>query len=178
MCKRVDDAPAVSTPVSPVCLQGTGHVDPPQSTGSGTLNGEPPAAGWTPGALTFSTGCQATTAQNRTGLLRWGCFGLAHSWWLMLEFLAAHGRVGSLVSPWLTLLVLPADHQRRRVGRSPEVLPQGGRFVHERQLTETHVVMGSGGRPRRDSRIVAGAQYFLSQVGMLRLMQTGCRARA
>ena len=30
---------------------------------------------------------------------------------MMLEFLAAHGRVRVLVSPGLTLLVLPADHQ-------------------------------------------------------------------
>ena len=36
------------------------------------------AAGWTSGALNFSTGCQATTAQNRTGMLRCGCFGLAY----------------------------------------------------------------------------------------------------
>ena len=49
----------------------------------------------------------------------------------MLEFLAAHGKVRVLVSPEVTFLVLPPDHQLRRVGRSPEVLPQEGRFFRE-----------------------------------------------
>ena len=71
MCKGVHDPPAGSAPISPVFPQGKGHIIPHQSIGSGTLNREDPAAGWSPGALTFSTGCQATTAQNQTGLLRW-----------------------------------------------------------------------------------------------------------
>ena len=41
VCKRVDDPPVESTPVSPVFPQGTGHVILLQSTGSGTLNGDP-----------------------------------------------------------------------------------------------------------------------------------------
>ena len=44
-----------------------------------------------------------------------------------------------LVSPGLTLLVLPADHWSRHVGRSCDVLPEEGRFCRERKLTETHV---------------------------------------
>ena len=79
MCKGMDDPPAEAAPVIPVFLQGIGHVIPLHSTGSWTLKEEHPAAGWTSGALNFSTGCQATTAQNRTGLLRWSCFGHAYS---------------------------------------------------------------------------------------------------
>ena len=71
------DASAVaSTPVSPDFLQGIGHVIPLQSTGSGTLRGEHPATGWTPGAIPFSIGFQATAVQNRTGLLKWVGLGL------------------------------------------------------------------------------------------------------
>ena len=63
VCKVVDDLPAGSAPVSSIFLQGIGNVIPLQSTGSGILKGEHPAAGWTAGALIFSTGCQATTAR-------------------------------------------------------------------------------------------------------------------
>ena len=91
-------------PVSPVFLQRIGHIIPLQSTGSGILNRDLPATGWTPGTLPFSIGCQATTAQNQTGLLKWVWFGPEHSWRLMLEFLASDGRVRDLVSPRLTLL--------------------------------------------------------------------------
>ena len=79
MCKGMDDPPAEFTPVFPVFLQEIGHVIPLHSTGCWTLNEEHPAAGWLSGVLNFSMGCQATTAQNRTGLLRWGCFGPAYS---------------------------------------------------------------------------------------------------
>ena len=79
MCKGVHDPPVGSAPTSPVFLQGKGHIIPHQSIGSGTLNREDPTADWSPGALIFSTGCQATTAQNQTGLLRWTTFGPAYS---------------------------------------------------------------------------------------------------
>ena len=72
MCKGVNDPPLGSSPISPVSLQGIGNVIPFLFTDSGALNGEQPATGWTPGALTFSAGSQAKTAQNRTGLLRCG----------------------------------------------------------------------------------------------------------
>ena len=72
MCKGVDDPPVGSAPIYPVSLHGIGHVIPFLSTDAGASNGEHPATGWTPGALTFSAGCQAKTAQNRTGLLRCG----------------------------------------------------------------------------------------------------------
>ena len=75
-----EDASSVAFgPVSPVFLQGIGHVVPPQSTGSGSLSVEHPATGWAQGAFNFSIGCLAATAQNQTGLLRWCWFGPAHS---------------------------------------------------------------------------------------------------
>ena len=164
----VDDPPVGSAPISPGFLQGKGHIIPPQSIGSGTLNREDPAADWTPGTLIFSTGCQATTAQTQTGLLRWSCFGPAYSWWLMLEFLAAHGRLWVLVSPGLTLLVLPADHLLRRVGWSPEgkILP---RYYPRREDSSMrgnwqkhmwHVAKGSGGEPWRDIHVGAVTLSF------------------
>lgn len=95
----VDASAAACALVCAVSLQGIGYVGLLQSTGSGTLNAEHPAAGRTPGTLSFSIGCQATTVQNRTGLLRWVWLGRMQSWRLMLELLPSHGRVGAWSAP-------------------------------------------------------------------------------
>ena len=91
VCKCVDDPPVGSAPISPVSLQGIEKVFPLLSTGSEASNGKHPATGWTPGALTFSAGLQATTPQNRTGLLRCGCFETSTvSDWFWNYWLLAH----------------------------------------------------------------------------------------
>ena len=93
--KRVDAPPAQSFPASPVFLQDTCHVIPLQSTSSGFIKGELQAAGWKPAALTSSTGCWITTAQDQTEFLRWGYSGPLQNWRFVLEFFAVHEVFGS-----------------------------------------------------------------------------------
>ena len=109
MCKGMDDPPAEAAPVIPVFLQGIGHVIPLHSTGSWTLNEEHPAAGWTSGDkfLNWLSGhnCPESNRIVEVELL-WACIQLI----IDVGVLGCSRECLGLVSPGLTLLVLPAGH--------------------------------------------------------------------
>ena len=111
-----DASAAASGPVSPVFLQGIGHVVPLQSTRSGTLNGEHPATCWTPWGLVFLNCLSGQNCPESNRIAEVGLVGPAHSWRLMLELLTFEGFVSGLVSPRQTLLLLPSDHWPGRMG--------------------------------------------------------------